>query len=356
MRKILRVLLCLLLMLRHGAALAESGRLIVHECPADRWTVDAALTAPDAFPAETYLYSYVRQTADPAIRAMRQAMREESSPLLPLTADPYSPSLAYANQSPCGLTIPAEAACSPLSDAQRQLLDDVTAVLERASFHPCAQPYEVTPLQGILDAANAACLGRLQDWDTFARAVRNENDFDLSPETVCVVLTPAIDGCPIEPRLFGRHADSDVPMAAMLLLRHDRLVHMEVGCSYTVTGREPIGQPLIAWTDVVRRAIRSITDEWIPAWEQMSRYQAEGFDYPAFFAAFDPEFTLRISAVQGVYYATEDRLRPGWKVSYSIGIGLKNDEALPPEERHRYVWERYASSCIMDAVTGQRAE
>lgn len=351
-----KTILCLFLVFWQIAATAEDDRFILHEQPTSRWTIDCNVTAPATFAEDVRVYQYTQQDAASEVNTLNRILQAESCVSLSLTADPNSKSLAFANRSPCMLTIPAKSSVEGLTIAQDQLLHALMTDLEAADFHPAQNPYAVMSLQSVLDRSNVEKIGRIQDWNAFVNGIKNENQIDLKPDTVYIILVPAIDGYPIDPRLYGRHTDSDVPMYALLLFHDNDLMHMETGCSYIVTGQKHIKQPLVSWTDAVHTAIQSITSQWIPAWEAMSNCTDGGYDYPTFFAAYDPEFLLRVCSVEGMYYATENELRPGWKVTFAIGIHLKNDDALTSSERHRYVWEQYITSCMIDAETGEHVQ
>lgn len=329
---------------------------IIDKTISDNWHIYCALCQPDGFGTEIYQYAYTQKKASDEVDAVNQQLKSTFVQAPTLTTDPLCRSFMYSNTGVYMLDFPSpilnQTSCAQVSQA---LTEKLLGILEHSSFQPYHIPYIQSSFLELYQYRNLGGPGKLYSWDEHIRSCLNSSA-GLQPEAedLLLVFVPEINGYPIVPVLLGNFLDTDVPMYSLMLLREDQPYYMEIGCSHEISKQRLIEEPTIPWTTAVDMAVDAACQQWKPAWDAMAQMRDESFDYPAFWRAYNPQFTLRVHSVQTSYYARNQVLRPCWQVELALEINLSNDENLTSAERHSYLPEMISMTYIIDAVTGEK--
>ena len=335
---------------------ATAEEYVIDNAIDDSWHIFCDLGRPDGFGAEIHQYAYTQKKASKEVDAFNQQLKITFAQSPALTADSVCRSFMFSSTGAYMLEFPSpilnQTSCAQVSQA---LTEKLLGILEHSSFQPYHIPYIQSSFLELYQYRNLGGPGKLDSWDEYIRGCRN-GSAGLQPEAedLLLVFVPEINGYPIVPKLSGDSSDTDVPMYSLMLLREDQPYYMEIGCSYEISKQRLIEEPTIPWTTAIDMAVDAACQQWKPAWDAMAQLQDGSFDYPAFWRAYNPQFTLRVHSVQASYYARNQVLRPCWQVELALEINLSHDENLTPAERHHYLPELISTTYIIDAVTGEK--
>lgn len=315
------------------------------------WCILCSLEAPASFEGELYQYQYTQQKANmPQLREQLSTVYQGN-----LQADTgYNPSFVFSD-APLNFSVPAFVSQEAIPTPEEQeTITRLMQAMNSSDFHSADQPFLCASLETMLSEFNENTIGLLFDWERYAQAMRNGNQtFAPAPEDLLVVLVPEINGYPILPMLKGSYSDADVPMYVKAVLQQSKVGYLEIGCSYQIVKQRLIESKLIDWQTAIDTALNHGHSGFKSAFDAMATLQDAHFDYPAFFAAYQPSFALEADGVRACYYASSSVLRPAWQVNLTLSISLQNDAELTPQERHAYLPEKLRICYIVDAMTGE---
>lgn len=347
-RRFLSMLLGALLACYGAAAEGYALNAVELGLPSDsRWEIEYDVVMPDGFMAPLNEYRVHQARGSEMVDDMNRGLGGQIS----MQVGKLDKSHLFSGGTACMVPL-GSVFGTPLSERQERLLDSCLACLEEAGWHSYGVPYACGTLQERYQNARAAVIGQLTGLDDYLRSAAPQ-DLTLVGDEQIVVLAAEMDGYPIVPDLFGDFADSDVPCYAAVLMNHDQVLYLDVGCGYVIDQRIPLQGEPIACVDAMHTALRHAYQQWRQAWSSMAEERSEVLDYPAFWRAYDPRFILRAVGARACYYAKDGILRPCWEINCQIEVLLSNDEELSPEERHRYVPERIDASYFVDAYRGE---
>ena len=311
-----------------------------------RWQIECSIERVEEFVEPLYEYRCHQGQGAGIVDRLNQQLDG-----IILRVGSVDKSMMYSGDRPCDTFLDAVTG-APLSEQQEQLLADVMACLEQAGWAAHAVPYGQGSLKEHVARRMARCIGLLSSETELLEA-----SFSAVPgvrgDEQLIVLAGDVDGYPIVPELFGDFSDSDVPCYAQLLLGEDRILHLDVGCGYVIEQSTLLSGTPIVMDEAVQTALRHAYQEWQTAWSAMAMEKNKAIDYPAFWAAYDPQFILRVTGAQACYYAMNGKLRPCWRVDCQVAVQLSNDEQLTAQERHRYTYETLNISYYVDAMSGE---
>lgn len=317
------------------------------------WKVFWHLEAPESFQDKLYQYQYVRRKAD------AKPLNKQLAPLLgerTLTVGRHSPSHLYLD-SPMMLSIPAFVSREAIpSAAEQAVMDSLAQNLAQGGFPCSARPYVCATLETLRCDLNDAVMGLVENWASYQRGICNENQ-SAQPEQddLLVVFAPEINGYPIVPRLIGNYKDSDVPMFALALIRDDTVRYLEMGCAYDIKKEKLLEAAPVDWKAAVEQTAANKERIWRSAFDSKAAEQSPNWDYPSFFAAYNPSFELEVTRVRACYYGNGKVLRPAYQIDTTVTVRLENAEALTEAEWHHYLPKVIRTSYVVDAITGEEA-
>lgn len=316
-----------------------------------RWNKTCDLEAPEDFRNELYQYQYVQQKADTTrIQSLFTALYDASLAFKP---DRENPSHIYLGDAlmisiPTFVSQPTEP-----TEPEYHVIAQLEQGLSEAGFHPYKQPYLCASLNTLLQETNEGIMGRTFDWTRYLASICNESTAILPEiDDLVVVFVPEIDGYPVTPQLLGHYTETAVPMYAYALIRQDTVLYMDIGCAYEITKERRIETELVSWQSAVDTAMAYAENQWRQGFEAMATVRTENLDYPGFFAAYQPLFSLEAKRVTSCYYGSGGILRPAYQIDVALTITLENDEELTAQGRHSYLPEVLRYTYIVDAMTG----
>lgn len=348
--KILIFSLCIGLLLSPQCIALADAYAFTNE--SGRWTTTCNLEEPAGFSGEIYQYQYQQQMKK--AQTLQDSLSSALQSPLTLTANVDNSAHLYS-KTDVSISAPTFVSKNDtLTGAEQTLTAQLVEGLNSAGF-PCYEnPYLCAKLSTAFQEANESAIGSLPDWTTYESWLHSGNGASIfTQDDVLVVLAAEVNGYPILPQMFGNYSDSDVPMFALAVIQQEKIVYIEIGCSYEMTKERKIQSSLVGWKTAVDTAMQKAMNTWQPALDSLATQNTAGFDYAGFFDAYQPSFTLSTDSIQACYYAGNGILRPGWQVNFVLTVNLENADELTPAEIHHYLSESVRMTYVVDAMTGE---